>query len=95
MIHFLQVTGSSGKVTLDFLELQGDVSVKTSSGNVDLTLNDETPDAAISMKSNSGNHSLGLILDQKKDDSKETSGISGSGTHEIHLETTSGNISIR
>ena len=94
-IPSLKVSGSSGKVTLDFLELQGDVSVKTSSGNVDVTLNDATSDASVTMKSKSGSHSLGLILDQKSDDGNETSGILGNGTHHIHLETTSGNISIR
>ncbi|MBK3493804.1 DUF4097 family beta strand repeat protein [Viridibacillus sp. YIM B01967] len=93
--HNLQVNSSSGNIKLDFLNFHSDVYVTTSSGNVDVFLNEDEPDATLLLKSNSGRRSVGITLDNQSQSKKETKGTSGSRDYEVQLETSSGNISLK
>ncbi|MGE7625368.1 DUF4097 family beta strand repeat-containing protein [Viridibacillus sp. NPDC096237] len=92
--HNLKVNGRSGNVKLDFLHFQSDVYVNTTSGNVDVSLNEDEPDATLLLKSNSGRRSVGIVLNAHQQGKKETKGTAGSGDYEVQLETSSGNISL-
>ncbi|MGG4264565.1 DUF4097 family beta strand repeat-containing protein [Peribacillus simplex] len=93
--HNLQVDVSSGNVKLDFLNFHSNVYVTTTSGNVDVSVNENEPDTTLSLKSNSGRRSVGIVLDEQQQRKKETKGTSGSGDYEVKLETASGNISLK
>jgi len=93
--HNLQVNGKSGNVKLDFLHFHSEVHVTTTSGNVDISLNEEDPDATLLLKSNSGRRSVGIVLNDYQQSKKETKGTSGTGVYEVQLETSSGNISLK
>ncbi|MEY9974888.1 lia operon protein LiaG [Lysinibacillus sp. RC46] len=93
--HDLQVNGSSGSVKLDFLDFHSEVHVTTTSGKVDIALNEDEPNATFLLKSNSGRRSVGIVLNDKQQSKKETKGTSGTGDYEVQLETSSGNISLK
>ena len=93
--HDLQVNGSSGNVKLGFLDFHSEVHVTTTSGNVDIALNEDEPDATLLLKSNSGRRSVGIVLKDKQQSKKETKGVSGTGDYDVQLETSSGNISLK
>ncbi|MGE8000351.1 DUF4097 family beta strand repeat-containing protein [Lysinibacillus sp. NPDC093190] len=93
--HDLQVNGSSGNVKLDFLDFHSEVHVTTTSGNVDISFNEDEPDATLLLKSNSGRRSVGIVLNDKQQSKKETKGTSGTGNYKVQLETSSGNISLK
>ncbi|MEK4091988.1 MULTISPECIES: DUF4097 family beta strand repeat-containing protein [unclassified Viridibacillus] len=93
--HNLQVNGKSGSVKLDFLHFHSEVHVTTTSGNVDISLNEDEPDATLLLKSNSGRRSVGIVLNDNQQSKKETKGTSGTGDYEVQLETSSGNISLK
>ncbi|WP_243764063.1 DUF4097 family beta strand repeat-containing protein, partial [Bacillus sp. XF8] len=93
--HNLRVNGSSGNVKLDFLHFHSEVYVTTTSGNVDVSLNGDEPDAELLLKSNSGRRSVAFVLDNHQQGKKETKGTSGSGDHKVQLETSSGSISLK
>ncbi|WP_342615503.1 DUF4097 family beta strand repeat-containing protein [Peribacillus frigoritolerans] len=52
--HNLQVNACSGNVELDFLHFRSKVHVTTTSGNVNVSLYEDEPDATLLLKSNSG-----------------------------------------
>ncbi|MDF9761377.1 DUF4097 and DUF4098 domain-containing protein YvlB [Peribacillus simplex] len=93
--HNLQVKASSGNVKLDFLHFRSEVHVTTTSGNVDVSLYEDEPDATLLLKSNSGRRSVGIVLNDHQQSKKETKGTSGSEDYEVQLETSSGNISLK
>ncbi|PFI23101.1 DUF4097 family beta strand repeat-containing protein [Bacillus cereus] len=93
--HNMRVNGSSGNVKLDFLHFHSEVYVTTISGNVDVSLNVDEPDAELLLKSNSGRCSVGFVLDNHQQGKKETRGTSGSRDHKVQLETSSGSISLK
>ncbi|MBY0598054.1 DUF4097 family beta strand repeat-containing protein [Bacillus bingmayongensis] len=93
--HNLRVNGSSGNVKLDFLHFHSEVYVTTTSGNVDVSLNGDEPDAELLLKSNSGRRSVAFVLDNHQQGKKETKGTSGSGDRKVQLETSSGSISLK
>lgn len=92
--HNIRVNGSSGKVELDFLQFKSNIHVKTTSGNINVFLNEDEPDAILHLKSSSGRHSVGFALENVQQSRKETRGTTGNANYEIKLETSSGNISI-
>lgn len=92
--HNIRVNGSSGKVELDFLQFKSNIDVKTTSGNINVFLNEDEPDAILHLKSSSGRHSVGFALENVQQSRKETRGTTGNANYEIKLETSSGNISI-
>lgn len=92
--HNIRVNGSSGKVELDFLQFKSNINVKTTSGNINVFLNEEEPDATLHLKSSSGRHSVGYALENVQQSRKETRGTIGNANYEIKLETSSGNISL-
>ncbi|WP_057768388.1 DUF4097 family beta strand repeat-containing protein [Cytobacillus praedii] len=92
--HNIRVDGSSGKVELGFSQFKSNINVKTTSGNINIYLNEDEPDARIHLKSSSGRHAVGLALENFQQSRKETRGTTGNANYEIKLETSSGNISI-
>lgn len=90
----IQINGSSGNVQLDFLQFQGDLYATLTSGNISVSLNEDEPNAMISIKSNSGRRSVNFMLENDQQSKKETKGTLGSGENEIQLETSSGNIKL-
>ncbi|MEH6945059.1 DUF4097 family beta strand repeat-containing protein [Bacillus sp. JJ722] len=90
--HNLQINGKSGNVKLNYLEFHSDLYVTTKSGNVDVSLNEDKPNAAIHLKTNSGGQSVSLPLADLEQEEKETKGTSGKGDYEVKLISTSGNI---
>lgn len=93
--HNLQIKASSGNVELDFLHFHSEVYVTTTSGNVEISLNEDEPDATVLLKSKSGSRSVGSILNNQQQSKKETKGTSGNGDYKVQLETSSGNISLK
>ncbi|GIN87547.1 hypothetical protein J6TS2_39330 [Heyndrickxia sporothermodurans] len=91
----LQVNARSGNVVLGFLQFHSNVYVKTTSGNVDVSLNDSEPDVALHLKSNSGRRSVEINLDDHQQNKKETKGKLGNGEYEVKLKTSSGNIALK
>lgn len=92
--HNIRVNGSSGKVELDFLQFKSNIDVNTTSGNINVCLNEDEPNATLHLKSSSGRHSVGFALKNVQQSRKETRGTTGNATYEIKLETSSGNILI-
>ncbi|MFS0562890.1 DUF4097 family beta strand repeat-containing protein [Terribacillus sp. 179-K 1B1 HS] len=90
----LEIDSSSGNLTLTALTVQGDVSIKTTSGAVKLGLQTE-PNAMFQLSSNSGRRSIAYPLKERNETRKETAGKSGSGDHHVIIDTASGNISIK
>ena len=91
----LQINGSSGNVKLDFLDFHSEVHVTTTSGNVDISLNENEPDATLLFKSKSGRRSVEIVLNDHQQSKKETKGTSGRGDYEVQVKTSSGNISLK
>lgn len=93
--HDLQVNSSSGNVKLDFIAFHSEVHVTTTSGNVDISLNEDEPDAKFLLKSNSGRRLVGIPLNDHQQSKKETRGTFGSGDYKVQVKTSSGNISLK
>lgn len=93
--HSLQVKGKSGNISLAFTRLNNDVEVSATSGNVNIQLDEETPDATWMLQSGSGHRSIAVLLQDRKESNRKTEGGSGYGKHEVKLKTSSGNISIK
>ncbi|MGM1049730.1 MAG: DUF4097 family beta strand repeat-containing protein [Bacillota bacterium] len=93
--HKLVVKGKSGNISLDFAKFHSDISVSVSSGNVKLSLNDDTPDASWLLQSGSGSRSISIPLEDHQQSNRKTEGQSGSGLYKVNLKTGSGNISVQ
>lgn len=93
--HSFQVKGKSGNISLAFLRLNHDVEVSVTSGNVNIHLEEETPDATWVLRSGSGRRSIAVPLEDRRHSNRKTEGRSGNGRHEVKLRTSSGNISIK
>ncbi|MGG3283234.1 DUF4097 family beta strand repeat-containing protein [Paenibacillus solani] len=93
--HSFQVKGKSGNISLAFLHLNNDVEVSATSGNVNIQLDEEPPDATWMLQSGSGRRSIAVPLEDSKQSNRKTEGRSGDGRHEVKLKTSSGNISVK
>jgi len=93
--HSFQVKGKSGNISLAFLRLNNDVEVSATSGNVNIQLDEKTPDATWVLQSGSGRRSIAVPLEDSGQSNRKTEGRSGDGRHEVKLKTSSGNISIK
>ncbi|KOP64678.1 hypothetical protein AMS62_04970 [Bacillus sp. FJAT-18019] len=93
--HSFQVKGKSGNISLAFIRLNNDVEVSATSGNVNIQLEEETPDATWMLQSGSGHRSIAVPLEDSRQSNRKTEGRSGYGRHEVKLKTSSGNISIK
>lgn len=91
----IEINEKSGNVTLDFLDYQSDVTIKTTSGDVNLILNTEQPDLKLNTKTASGKQTITLPIEIIKQNNKVFEGTSGNGTYSIELKTASGNIMIQ
>ena len=92
--HSLQVKGKSGNISLAFTRLNNDVEVSATSGNVNIQLDEETPDATW-MPQSGGHRSIAVPLEDRKESNRKTEGRSGDGQDVVKLKTSSGNISIK
>lgn len=93
--HSLQVKGKSGNISLAFTRLNNDVDVSATSGNVNIQLDEETPDVTWMLQSGSGRRSIAVLLQDRSESNRKTEGRTGDGEHEVKLKTSSGNISIK
>lgn len=93
--HNLVVKGKSGNISLDFSKFHSNISVSVLSGNVKLTLNDDQPDANWLLQSGSGSRSISIPMEDHQQSNRKTEGKSGSGLYEVHLKTSSGNITVQ
>lgn len=92
--HRIEVGTSSGDVDLHVTDLQAPVSVKTRSGKASVRFEEESPNLKLDVSTNSGSQSIGVNLDGKSSSKKGTSGVSGSGSHEVKIETRSGGVRV-
>lgn len=93
--HSLQVKGKSGNISLAFARLNNDVDVSATSGNVNIQLDEETPDATWVLQSGSGRRSIAVPIQDRNESNRKTEGRTGDGEFEVKLKTSSGNISIK
>ena len=77
--HSLQVKGKSGNISLAFTRLNNDVEVSATSGNVNIQLDEETPDATWMPQSGGGHRSIAVPLEDRKESNRKTEGRSGDG----------------
>ena len=88
----LDIVTKSGNVSIVFADFHSDVHIVTTSGNVELMLNEEQPDVHLKSKTRSGSNIIAIPISQ---DEKEIEVISGEGSFEIDIKTTSGDITVR
>ncbi len=91
----LDIKGNSGNVTLDYLEINSDINVSVKSGNVLFNLEDKDSNINWLLKSHSGRRSVGIPLNNRQQSNRKTQGQTGDGSFNVHLQTTSGNITIK
>ncbi|MEF7439559.1 DUF4097 family beta strand repeat-containing protein [Paenibacillus lautus] len=75
--------------------MNNDVDVSATSGNVNIQLDEETPDATWMLQSGSGRRSVAVPLQDRNESNRKTEGRTGDGEFEVKLKTSSGNISIK
>lgn len=96
IISILEVKNNSGNISIAFAELGSNVQVVTTSGEVELVLNEEQPDVQLKAKTKSGSNTIIIPISLNESDGKrELEGISGEGRYKIDIQTTSGNITVR
>lgn len=93
--QILQLKGKSGNISLAFTSIDHDVDVTVKSGNVNLKLGEETPNAEWLLQSGSGRRSVSLPLEDRSESNRKTEGRSGDGTYKVKIKTGSGNITIQ
>lgn len=93
----IEINTKSGNVTVDFSEFHCNTYITTVSGNVELNLNTNEPDLRFRSTTVSGRQTVVLPLtsNNHQKSHKEMEGVSGKGTYEIEVKTTSGNISVQ
>ncbi|MEY9979546.1 DUF4097 family beta strand repeat-containing protein [Lysinibacillus sp. RC79] len=90
----IEIRSSSGHVKLHFIKLNNDVKITTSSGKVSVNFDEEQPNLALDIHTNSGRPSIGLTLYGNPKTKKGFQGISGNGDHKMQIVTKSGNIDL-
>lgn len=90
----LEVESSSGDVNLHVAELHAPIAIKTRSGKAAVRFEEDSPDLALDVSTNSGSQSIGVTLEEKSSSKKGVSGVSGDGTHDVKVETRSGGVRI-
>ncbi|WP_216828181.1 DUF4097 family beta strand repeat-containing protein [Alkalihalobacterium elongatum] len=90
----LMVNATSGKITIDNNELQGDIDVSTSSGSVEIRLNDVTS-AIVDFKGSSGKGKVNISgISFEEESSNRIYGVVGSGQYKITVRTSSGSFQL-
>ncbi|PTM58823.1 DUF4097 family beta strand repeat-containing protein [Desmospora activa] len=86
-----RINGSttSGGISIAFGKFSTHMNLSSTSGNIDLNLNDESPDLTLRIATKSGSKSIDFPVS-----GNEESGTIGDGTHQVQLDTTSGGISV-
>lgn len=90
----LDIETKSGNVSIAFADFHSDVHVVTKSGDVELMLNEEQPDVQLTSKTGSGSNIVALPIPISQDE-KKIEVISGEGSFDIDIKTTSGDITVR
>ncbi|MCM3786144.1 DUF4097 domain-containing protein [Neobacillus mesonae] len=90
----LKVKGKSGNVTMDLVEINNNINVSVTSGNVILNLRTTNTDAEWLLQSSSGKRSVAFTLDDHKLTNQKTTGQTGNGTFLVHIKTSSGRIEV-
>ncbi|WP_167449413.1 DUF4097 family beta strand repeat-containing protein [Halobacillus trueperi] len=86
---------SSGDVNLNYRSLHGDIFAHTSSGNVELSFNDEPSSLTIDYDSSSGEELIQLGgIDYEERTEHKVKGQKGKGKYQVKVETSSGDFSI-
>ncbi|WP_159883409.1 DUF4097 family beta strand repeat-containing protein [Paenibacillus puerhi] len=91
----LDIKGSSGNVSLDYLEINGDINVSIKSGNLLFNLEDKDSNIHWLLQSGSGRRSVAIPLENRQQNNRKTQGQTGDGSFNVQLQTTSGNITIK
>ena len=90
----LDIVTKSGNVSIVFADFHSDVHIVTTSGNVELMLNEEQPDVQLTSETGSGSNIIALPIPISQDE-KKIEVISGEGSFDIDIKTTSGDITVR
>ncbi|MDX8047233.1 DUF4097 family beta strand repeat-containing protein [Gracilibacillus sp. S3-1-1] len=92
----LDIETKSGNISISFEDFHSDVHAVTTSGNIDLLLNEEYPDIQLKSKTVSGDEMINIpISADESQDEKEIEDTAGKGSSEINVTTISGNITVR
>lgn len=92
----LDIETKSGNISISFKDFHSDVHAVTTSGNIDLLLNEESPDVQLKSETVSGDEMINIpISSDESHDEKEIAGTASTGSYEIDVETISGNITVR
>ncbi|MFB7160435.1 DUF4097 family beta strand repeat-containing protein [Lysinibacillus sp. NPDC056232] len=90
----IEIRSSSGHVKLHFIKLNNDVKITTTSGKVSVNFDEEQPNLALDLHTNSGRPSIDFTLYGNSKTKKGLQGISGNGDHKMQIVTKSGNIDL-
>ncbi|MEI3612700.1 DUF4097 family beta strand repeat-containing protein [Pseudogracilibacillus sp. SO30301A] len=92
----LDIKTRSGDVTIEYDNFQSNLEVNTVSGNVDISLNNDSPNINLKVNTVSGNQMVAIPLDKiNVQKEKRIEGTARDEIDNVHVETTSGNISIK
>ncbi|WP_167434076.1 DUF4097 family beta strand repeat-containing protein [Paenibacillus silvae] len=91
----LSVEGTSGSIELTVDHIVSDIRLASTSGNITLRMAETTPDVSWTLESRSGRHSHALRWQQSSKNKHISQGVTGRGTHKVHITTRSGNIAIQ
>ncbi|WP_152392917.1 DUF4097 family beta strand repeat-containing protein [Paenibacillus guangzhouensis] len=91
----LDITGTSGNISLDYLKINSDINVSVKSGNILLNLADKFSNINWFLQSGSGRRSVAIPLDNRQESNRKLQGQTGDGSFNMQLQTTSGDITIK
>ncbi|MFD0713356.1 DUF4097 family beta strand repeat-containing protein [Paenibacillus sp. GCM10027626] len=94
-VQQLDIQGSSGSVSLEYLEINSNINVSVKSGNILLNLKDKNSSINWLLQSGSGRRSIAIPIDNRQQSNKKTQGQTGDGSFHVQLQTTSGNITVK
>lgn len=91
----LDIKGSSGNVSLDYLKINSEINISVKSGSVLLNLEDKDSDINWLLQSGGGRRSVRIPLNNSQRSNRKTQGQTGDGSFNVHIQTTSGNITVK
>lgn len=92
----LDIKTNSGDISIAFAEFHSNVQVVTTSGEVELVLNEEQPDVELKSRTKSGSNTIIIPISLSEfEEGKKIEGISGEGSNQIDIKTKSGDIIVR
>ncbi|MBY0202624.1 DUF4097 domain-containing protein [Paenibacillus polysaccharolyticus] len=91
----LVVDGTSGSIELTADRIVSDIRLASTSGKISLRIAEPVPDVSWTLESRSGRRSFALEWRQMNENKHISQGVTGQGTHQIHVITRSGNIQVQ